>query len=131
MRNAMLGRAMLAGIAALAALGLAAGPAHAERDPAYAAARAAGQVGEKPDGLLGIVGAADPALQRLVNDINIKRKAVYAEKAVENKTTPEAYGIASGCIAIAATKPGEKYMAPDGSWQTRTSAPPIRDARCP
>ena len=26
---------------------------------------------------------------------------------------------------------GEKYQAPDGSWQTRTSAPPQRDSRCP
>jgi uncharacterized protein len=33
-------------------------PALAQRDPAYAAARAAGKVGEQADGYLGIVGAA-------------------------------------------------------------------------
>ena len=38
--------------------------AFAQRDPAYAAARSAGQVGEQPDGYLGIVGAATPALRR-------------------------------------------------------------------
>ena len=27
--------------------------------------------------------------------------------------------------------PGEKYQAPDGSWQTRTGAAPQRDTRCP
>jgi uncharacterized protein YdbL (DUF1318 family) len=123
--------AILAGIAALGAFGLAASPALAQRDPAYAAAREAGKVGEKPDGYLGIVGGADPALQRLVNDINIRRRAVYSEKALENKATPEAYAFTSGCLAIAATKPGEKYMAPDGSWQTRSAAAPQRDPRCP
>jgi uncharacterized protein YdbL (DUF1318 family) len=131
MHNAPKARAMFAGIAALAVTGLLAGPALAQRDPAYAAARAEGKVGEKPDGYLGIVGDADPALQRLVNDINIKRKAVYSQKAIEKKATPEEYAFTSGCVAIAATVPGEKYKTPDGVWKTRTSEPPIRDPRCP
>jgi uncharacterized protein YdbL (DUF1318 family) len=126
MRNAM-----LAGIAALTAIGLVAAPALAQRDPAYAAARAAGKIGEQPDGYLGIVGAADKALQDLVNDINIKRRAVYTEKAKENNATLEAYALTAGCQAIARTTPGEKYMAPDGSWQTRGSGAPVRDPRCP
>lgn len=125
MRNAI-----LAGMIALAAAGMAASPAMAQRDPAYAAARAAGKVGEQPDGYLGIVGAADPATQRLVDDINIKRRAVYAEKAKEKKTTIEAYALTSGCEAIARTEPGEKYLTPGGTWQTRTDAAPVRDARC-
>lgn len=124
-------RSSLAGIAALAALGLVVGPALAQRDPAYAAARSAGKVGEQADGYLGIVGAADPALQRVVDDINIKRRAVYADKAKENNATLEAYALTSGCQAVARTTPGEKYRAPDGSWQTRTEAAPIRDSRCP
>ena len=53
-------------------------PALAQRDPAYEAARSSGQVGEKMDGYLAVVGAATPALQRMVNDINIKRREVYA-----------------------------------------------------
>jgi uncharacterized protein YdbL (DUF1318 family) len=126
MRNAM-----LAGIAALTAIGLVAAPALAQRDPAYAAARAAGKIGEQPDGYLGVVGAADKALQDLVNDINIKRRAVYTAKAKENNATLEAYALTAGCQAIARTIPGEKYMAPDGSWQTRGSGAPIRDPRCP
>ncbi len=126
MRNSVLAR-----IAALAAIGLVAAPALAQRDPAYAAAREGGRVGEQPDGYLGIVGNADPALQRLVDDINIKRRAIYAEKAKEKKTTLEAYALTSGCEAIARTTPGEKYQAPDGTWQIRTSAAPSRDPRCP
>lgn len=117
------------GVAGLA-LGLAA-PALAQRDPAYAAARAAGQVGEKIDGYLGIVGAGTPALQAVVNDINIKRRALYAEKAKAANATLDEYALTAGCQAIMATRPGEKYQAPDGSWQTRGAGPPQRDPRCP
>lgn len=114
----------------LAIAGLAA-PALAQRDPAYAAARAAGKVGEKIDGYLGIVGSADAALQAIVNDINIKRRAVYSEKAKAVNATLDEYALTAGCQAIMATAPGEKYQAPDGSWQTRGSGAPQRDARCP
>lgn len=128
----MMRNKVLAGFGAAAVLAVLTVPVLAQqRDPAYAAAREAGKVGEKPDGYLGIVGAADPALQRLVDDINIKRKAIYMEKAREQNATPEAYALTAGCQAIARTVPGEKYMAPDGTWQTRTSAPPVRDQRCP
>jgi len=121
-----------AAIAAFALFGAVAVPAIAQqRDPAYAAARAAGKVGEQPDGYLGVVGSADPATQRLVDDINIKRRAVYADKAQKNNATLEAYALSAGCTAVLRTVPGEKYRAPDGTWQTRTNADPIRDSRCP
>ena len=119
------------GMVAALALGIVAGPAMAQRDPAYAAARSAGQIGEKMDGYLGIVGAETPDLRRLVNDINIKRRAVYAEKSQQEAVTLEEYALATGCQLILKTVPGEKYQAPDGSWQTRTSALPLRDPRCP
>jgi uncharacterized protein len=106
-------------------------PALAQRDPAYAAARAAGKVGEKIDGYLGIVGGGDAALQAVVNDINIKRRAVYSQKAQAANATLDEYALTAGCLAILATRPGEKYQAPDGSWQTRESGVPQRDARCP
>lgn len=108
-----------------------AGPAFAQRDPAYASARSAGQVGEMMDGYLGVVGAGNAELRRIVNDINIKRKAVYAEKAQAQHATIEEYAFTSGCVLISQTKPGEKYQAPGGVWKTRTSAPPDRDPRCP
>ena len=108
-----------------------AGPALAQRDPAYAAARAAGQVGEKMDGYLGFVAPVGGELKALVEDLNIKRKAVYAQQAQAQHATLEEYAFTAGCLAIARTAPGEKYQAPDGSWATRTSAPPQRDARCP
>ncbi len=101
------------------------------RDPAYAAARAAGQVGEKMDGYLGYVTPPSPSLRAVVEDVNIKRKAVYAGKAQANNATVEEYALTSGCLLIGQTKPGEMYQAPDGSWQTRGSGPPMRDSRCP
>jgi hypothetical protein len=119
---------------ALGAVALAAGAlttAAIARDPAYAAARSAGQVGEKMDGYLGVVGAGTPTLRAMVDDLNIKRKAVYAEKAQAQHATIEDYAFTSGCVLISQTVAGEKYQAPDGSWKTRTDAPPERDPRCP
>ncbi len=118
-----------AGIA-LASLALA-GTAQAQRDPAYAAARAAGQVGEKNDGYLGYVTSPSPAVRAVVEDINIKRRALYSQKAQAANATVEEYAFTSGCQLILQTAPGEKYEGPSGGWLTRTSAPPQRDGRCP
>ena len=101
------------------------------RDPAYAAARASGQVGEKMDGYLGFVGTPSAGLRGLVDDLNIKRKAAYAAKAQAANATIEEYALSSGCQLILNTQPGEKYQAPDGSWQMRGNGAPQRDSRCP
>ncbi|WP_324262796.1 YdbL family protein [Altererythrobacter sp. H2] len=121
----------LGAAATVMAIGGLATVAHAQRDPAYENARTGGEVGEKMDGYLGIVVQPTDALQRMVNDINIKRRAVYADRAKAANATLEEYALTAGCLAIARTRPGEKYQAPDGTWQTRTNAPPLRDPRCP
>ncbi len=124
--------ALAAGIAVLGAAALSAPAAVAQtRDPAYAAARAAGQVGEKTDGYLGYPVAPSAEIRRMAEDINIKRRALYAQKAQEQHATVEDYAFTSGCLLISQTRPGEKYQAPNGSWETRTSAAPLRDSRCP
>lgn len=105
-------------------------PAQAQRDPAYQAAREAGQVGEQPDGYLGHVTPPTPEVRALVLDINIKRKDAYTKSAAANGSTVEQFAFTTGCNLIARTLPGEKYKAPDGRWLTRDSAPPQRDARC-
>ena len=102
----------------------------AQRDPAYAAARASGEVGEQPDGYLGIVGGGTPALKALVSNINIQRKSAYTQKAASSGATVEQMAFTSGCNLIAQTDPGEKYKAPDGSWKTRGGGAPERDSRC-
>lgn len=123
-------RATKIGLVLTAALTMAAGTAHAQRDPAYEAARAAGKVGEKVDGYLGVVGSQGAEIEALVRDINIKRKAAYTSRASATGSTIEQFAFTTGCNLIANTKAGEKYQAPDGSWQTRGSGPPQRDGRC-
>lgn len=105
--------------------------AQAQRDPAYAAARAAGQVGEKVDGYLGMVGSQGADIKKLVDDINIKRKAVYFTKAQEKRVTPDEYAFTTGCINMANLAAGEKYQSPDGSWQTKGAGPAITHSSCP
>ena len=120
------GKVLLAGAVLIAGISSA---AFAQRDPAYAAARAAGQVGEQPNGYLGVVSGGASA-QAIVDKINIQRKATYAEKAQAAGVTINDYGVTFGCNLIAQTQPGEKYKAPDGSWKTRTAAAPERSASC-
>ncbi len=121
-----------AGIALAVVVGPLVQPATAQvRDPVYAAARAEGRVGELTDGYLGFVTPPGPELRKVIDDINIRRRAVYADKARTTSATIEEYALTSGCLLISHTAPGEKYQAPDGSWQTRGTAQPIRDRRCP
>ena len=122
--KALIGALVLAGLALPA-------PAMAQRDPAYDAARKSGQVGEKVDGYLGVVGGQSAAIQSMVADLNIKRRANYAERAQAQRATLEEYALTQGCLLISRTAPGEKYQAPDGSWQTRGAEAPQRDSRCP
>lgn len=119
---------------ALAVLAIPQGPlgAQPQRGGAYAAARAAGEVGERMDGYLGIVGTATSPLRALVDDINIRRRAVYAERAQAEGATLEEYAFTAGCLAILRTQAGEMYQAySTGQWVRRGSAAPDRDPRCP
>jgi hypothetical protein len=121
-------RKILWAMAVLATVG-AAGAVWAQRDPAYAAARSAGQVGEQPDGYLGVVGGG-VEVRALVNKINIQRKSAYTQRAGESGATVEQFAFTSGCNLIAQTAPGEKYQTPAGAWRTRGAEAPERDPRC-
>lgn len=124
------GSAWVAGAVVMAAgVAIAVPSAMAQRDPAYEAARAAGQIGEQPDGYLGFVTPPTPAVRDLVNDLNIKRKAAYTRSAPQGSTV-EQFAFTTACNLIAKTQVGEKYKAPDGSWRTRDSGDPVRDSRC-
>ena len=122
----MMKLSMIAAGVALAGLATA---AYAQRDPAYQAARSAGQVGEQPDGYLGIVGAGSAELRALVNNINIQRKAKYTQSAAAGATV-EQMAFVSGCNLILQTSAGEKYKTPGGTWATRGAGAPERDSRC-
>ncbi len=119
----------MAGSVALAMLATA-GAAYAQRDPAYESARQSGIIGEKPDGYLGFVVTPTSAVRAMVEDINIKRKAAYTQRASATNSTVEQFAFTTGCNLIAKTAPGEKYQSPDGVWRTRGNEPPMRDSRC-
>ena len=118
--------------AAALALGLAVAPAQAQRDPAYAAARSSGQVGEKMDGYLGTIGSVSADVRAMVDDLNIRRRAVYAERAQSEGATLEEYARTAGCLAISRTERGEMYQAfSTGTWAQRGAGAPDMDPRCP
>lgn len=125
----MNGRTWTAAVAVLLVAGVATS-AWAQRDPAYAAARSAGQVGEQPDGYLGVVGAGSAELRALVSNINIQRKSAYTAKAQASGATVEQFAFTSGCNLIEKTAAGEKYRTPGGEWKTRAAGTPERDPRC-
>ncbi|WP_373489197.1 YdbL family protein [Blastomonas sp.] len=129
-------RATFKGLLALAALpmiagSMFAGPAFAAPNPDYARAKAAGTIGELPDGYVAIVGSGDSMLERVVSDINKQRRELYTATAMEKKATVQQMAFVTGCNTIANTKPGEKYQSPDGTWRTRDASAPVRDTRCP
>lgn len=115
--------------ALLGVLGMAV-PAQAQRDPAYQAAREAGLVGEKPDGYLGFVVQPTPEIERVINDINLRRRAHYTQEASRLQATVEQFAFTTGCNLILNLDQGLRYQAPNGTWMTRNASPPVRDSRC-
>ena len=101
--------------ALLFALGLALAPAVAEASP-LDDAKAAGWVGERPDGYLGVVPGAPASAQALVSDINAKRQAKYESVAPSQNTDLQAVEVVAGEKLIKCAKPGEYIMTPSGQW---------------
>jgi uncharacterized protein len=121
----MLTAAVLLGLATTTA-------AYAQSAPTYQSARSEGLIGEMPTGYIGFVSPPTAAVKALVDDINIKRKAVYTEQAQANGATVEEFAFRTACRLIKEKMvPGEKYQAPDRSWKTRDASPPALDSRCP
>lgn len=105
---------------------------YAQRDPAYQTARSSGLIGERTDGYLGFVSPPSAAIKALVDDLNIKRKAVYTQEALANGATVEEMAFRNGCRLISErTSAGEKYQLPTGGWSTRAAGVPTLDSRCP
>jgi uncharacterized protein len=81
------------------------------------AAKAAGQVGERPDGYLGLVDSnAPPAVKQLVDSVNAKRKAEYTRIAKQNGTAVDAVAALAGAKLIERTPPGQYVMGVDVRW---------------
>jgi hypothetical protein len=80
-------------------------------------AKAAGFVGERADGYLGVVdGAAPGAVKALAADINAKRRAKYQGIADANGTSLQAVEAIVGNKLIERAQPGQYVMDATGRW---------------
>lgn len=104
-------------VAMAACLWLAAAPVAAQST--LESARSAGYVGERPDGLLGIVGSAPADVQRLVRDINDRRLAQYQEIARRTGSSLPAVQAVAGEKAIAQSPSGSYVMDRTGGWRKK------------
>lgn len=120
-------KTILAAGAVLALVAGGASVAHAMvQDSASASLRATGQVGEQPDGYLGIVGSAPASVRAQVDAVNIKRRAYYTELAGKRNAKIEEVAAATACQIFASrVGPGQYYRAADGSWQQRDGNAPV------
>ena len=96
--------------------------------PAVDAARAAGTVGERYDGYLGVAALSSAAVRSQVAAINIRRRALYSRLAASKGVSPQEVGITAGCHLLARVAPGEVYLLADGAWRRR---PPGQAALIP
>ena len=79
--------------------------------------KAAGQVGEKPDGYIGLVDEGAPAEVRgLVKDVNARRRVKYEEIAEETGAAVAAVAARAGTKLIARTAKGNFVMDKSGKW---------------
>lgn len=95
---------------------LAAAPLPTRAD-ALADAFAAGQVGERPDGLIGAVAAPSPAVQALVERINGERLARYRDIAARNGRSLAEIQALAGRRLTEAAGDGRYVMDAGGRWQ--------------
>jgi uncharacterized protein YdbL (DUF1318 family) len=93
------------------------GPVHAQ---SLDEAKAAGLVGERIDGYVGlVVSDPTPELQSMVDQINEKRRARYAEIAVQRGVSVEAVAQIAGQKLIERAGPGQFVAGADGSWRQK------------
>ena len=106
----------LAGVSALV-LALAGAPAlAADLD----GAKAAGLVGERVDGYVGLVDQSAPDdVKALVERVNAGRREKYGEIAAKRAVPLEAVASQAGAKLIQLAKPGEYVMDSSGHWKRK------------
>ena len=91
----------------------------AAQTPGLDGARAAGAIGERYDGYIGVSGAVPAIVRREVATINIQRRSLYSRLAASKGVSPQEVGITAGCQLLARVGVGESYMWVDGAWRRR------------
>ncbi len=79
-------------------------------------AKAAGQIGEMPNGYLGVVGTAAGDVHALVANINQQRRTHYQKIAQNNGTSLQAVEQLAGQQAIGKTPSGQYILSASGAW---------------
>ena len=91
----------------------------AAQTPAIDAARAAGTVGERYDGYVGIAAPVPAAVRSQVATINIRRRALYSSLAARKGASPQDVGVTAGCQLLGRVPVGGVYLLSDGVWRRR------------
>ena len=105
--------------AALGVLLALSAPAVAQGSGPVAEARAAGSVGERFDGYLGLAAEAPPSLRQQVQSINIRRRALYSDLSARRGVALQEVGITAACQLLGTVGVGERYLLGDGVWRVR------------
>jgi uncharacterized protein YdbL (DUF1318 family) len=107
----------------LAALLAAAAPAAAQT-PAVDGARAAGQIGERYDGYMGVAAPVAAAVRSQVAAINIQRRSLYSKLAASKGVSPADVGITAGCQLLGRVAVGQAFLVAVGVWRRRPAGQP-------
>ncbi len=81
-------------------------------------ARRSGQVGEQRDGYTTAL-QANAAVNALVADVNVKRRAEYTRIAKEKGQAADVVAKVAAEQIISGLEPGAKYQDASGAWKTR------------
>jgi uncharacterized protein YdbL (DUF1318 family) len=83
-------------------------------------AKAAGQVGERIDGYVGVVDANAPGeVRALVEQVNAERQKKYAQIAAERGTSVQAVAQIAGQKLIERAPGGQYVLGADGQWRQK------------
>jgi uncharacterized protein YdbL (DUF1318 family) len=83
-------------------------------------AKAAGQVGERIDGFVGVVDANAPGdVRAMVDRVNAERRQKYDDIAAERATSVEAVAQIAGQKLIERAPSGEYVLGADGQWRQK------------
>lgn len=104
-------------------------PAYAQ-DALVDAAVAAGSVGEQADGYLGIRTGGGADLSARVDQINIKRRALYTRLAASRGVTIADVAAATACQTLDSVAPGGWWRDPRGTWVARGAGAIAKPAYC-
>lgn len=96
----------------------------AAQSPVIGEAMVTGQVGERYDGYMGIVGTPSAELRRQVAAVNIRRRNLYIDLGSRRNVTAQLVGMATACQLFSQLSPGEAYMLNDGTWRRHAAGQP-------